>query len=165
MIGVNAVTSRSRARTLGRIEVEQTGVVHLRVRSMERSIAFYRRLFGWRPADAQRDAAPSCTLSLPGGARLVLHSHGSPAAERVPMQEGFGVIVADLDFAREAIWDLGVPVASDSGQPDQIYRWPNGRSLHVNDPDGHDIELLETGFGLDASLAGLSLGTLALGAR
>jgi hypothetical protein len=51
--------------------------------------------------------------------------------------------VDDLDRVRAAIWDLGVKVAGDNGEPDHIRRWVNGRSLVVRDPDGNTIELVE----------------------
>ena len=144
MIRVKGAIGRSRARSVGRIEVEPLRVAHLRVRSLERSVDFYRRVFGLNAVGAEgEDAGLSRSIALPDGARLVLHERCSPAVELLPMAEGFGVVVRDLDWAREAIWDLGLPVASDSGEPDHIYRWPNGRSLYVRDPDGHEIEVAE----------------------
>jgi hypothetical protein len=71
---------------------------------------------------------------------LVLHERRDGVDE--PARR-WGFVVADLDRAREAVWDLGVQIARDSGAPDHIYWWSNRRSLYIRDRDANDIELVE----------------------
>jgi hypothetical protein len=52
-------------------------------------------------------------------------------------------VVVDIDWVRRAVWDLGIGIAKDSGEPDQIYRWENGRTLYILDPDANVIELVD----------------------
>jgi catechol 2,3-dioxygenase-like lactoylglutathione lyase family enzyme len=146
MIRVDSLIAWSEALTLGRLELRALRFAHLCVHDLERSVDFYRRVFGFHPAGGRRQmGGPSIAVVQPCGARLVLHESRSPAVEILPMCRRFGFVVTDLERAREDVWELGVEIASDSGDPDHIYRWPNGRSLYVHDPDAHALELVDMG--------------------
>lgn len=144
MIRVSKLISRPEAGANLRLAVSGISGVTIPVRDLGRSIRFYSRVFGFR-ASAEAKPAPRRTakLAAPGDARIALHECAEASSRPVPIHRRWGFLVDDLDRAREALWDLGVKVADDGGSPDQIRRWPNGRSLRVRDPDGNEIELIE----------------------
>lgn len=144
MIRVNHLISRSRVGRCESLKIDRIANVTITVRDLRRSMEFYRRVFGFRVAE--NESRPSCTSEImagPGHTRLAIHEYGDRASLPVPLSRDWGFVVSDLESVRDAIWDLGVNVAHDSGEPDQIYRRPNGRSLYIHDPDGNEIELVE----------------------
>lgn len=113
------------------------------VSDIGRSVAFYTHVFGMRVMQNRQPSRQSATLTGPRDARLVLRAYDGGALRPVPLHARWGFLVDDLDHVREAAWDSGVVIARDSGEPDHIFRWTNGRSLCVSDPDGNEIELIE----------------------
>jgi catechol 2,3-dioxygenase-like lactoylglutathione lyase family enzyme len=128
--------------------VEVVGVDHaaIPVHDLRRSINFYERVFGFRVSeDARDDAEPYVLLRTRSGAYLALHPRPDswPPTGNARIRCSF--VVAKLDRARESLWNLGVPIAEVDDWR-RTYRWPTTpRSLLVDDPDGHRIELVETG--------------------
>jgi catechol 2,3-dioxygenase-like lactoylglutathione lyase family enzyme len=111
------------------------------VDDLARSIDFYTQVFGFRLAERAASPCASALLTGSGNARLTLHEH---CDKMVPLtHRHWGFVVRDLEDVREAVWDLGVKVARESGEPDQIHRRPGGHSLYIQDPDGNEIELIE----------------------
>lgn len=144
MIRVSKLISRPEGGGGLRLAVSGISGVTIPARDLDRSIAFYNRVFGFRIARAGRtEPRRSATLAAPGDALIAIHEHGEGGARPLPIHRRWGFVVEDLDRVREAIWDLGVKVADDNGEPDHIRRWANGRSLRVRDPDGNEIELVE----------------------
>lgn len=120
----------------------------LRVRRLEKSITFYKHVFGFRVvADARHERDPCVIMAAPGQACLTLREEKrlmnvtSVDVARRNMQP-LRFSVGDLDEARAALWDQGVPLAPGTGEPGEAGMAK--RSLFVDDPDGHRIELLET---------------------
>jgi catechol 2,3-dioxygenase-like lactoylglutathione lyase family enzyme len=144
MIRVSKLISRpDRGETL-RLSVSGICGVTIPVRDLDRSVAFYSRVFGFRVVRWGRtEPRRSATLTGPGDALLAIHESDDSAVRPAPVNGGWGFLVDELDRVREAVWDLGVKVADDNGEPDHIHRWSNGRSLRVRDPDGNEIELIE----------------------
>jgi lactoylglutathione lyase len=143
MIRVSQLISRPAAGEGLRLSVSGIAGVTVPVRDLGRAVAFYSRVFGFRIVrEGQAEPRRSATLAGPGDALLALHEQG-PAHRPVPMHRHWGFVVDNLDRVREAVWDLGVNVAHDNGEPDHIFRWLNGRSLCVSDPDGNEIHLIE----------------------
>ncbi len=141
MIRVSKLISRPAGETL-RLAVSEVSGVTLTVSDVDRAVAFYSRVFGLKLVRTG-NRLPRRSATLAGaGALVAVHEHDGDG-ERPPLTRGWGFVVDDLDRAREAIWDLGVKVANDNGEPDHIRRWVNGRSLSVRDPDGNEIELIE----------------------
>ena len=144
MIRVNQLINRSTAEGSLRLRISEIAGVTIPVRDLERAVAFYGRVFGFRLArEGRADLRRSATMAGPGGALLAIHEHGAAAPRPAPMNGDWGFLVDGLDRAREAAWDLGVSVAHDNGEPDHIDRWTNGRSLCVQDQDGNEIHLIE----------------------
>src|SRR5690606_7518666 len=105
-----------------------------------RAVRFYSRVFGLLPAPHSWQENLVVVPVTPD-ARLVLHAAHAAVRHRARCIKRFGFVVSDLDRVRELVWELGVKVARDSGAPDHIYRWSNGRSLYVEAPDGGGSEL------------------------
>lgn len=144
MIRVDHLISRSRVGRCETLGINRIARVTIAVRDLEQSMEFYARVFGFRIAENEsRPTGASVIMAGPEHIRLAIHQYGDAAVPLVPVCRDWGFIVSDLESVRDAVWDLGVNVAHDSGEPDQIYRRSNGRSLYIHDPDGNDIELVE----------------------
>lgn len=127
-----------------RLAPSGVSAVTIPVRDLGKALGFYSRVFGFRPASGgQQEPRRSATMTGPGGALLAIHEYSGESVRPVPIRRQWGFLVEELDHVRETIWDLGVRVASDGGEPDHSRRWSNGRSLRVRDPDGNEIELVE----------------------
>ncbi|HET7132344.1 MAG TPA: VOC family protein [Gammaproteobacteria bacterium] len=107
-------------------------------KDLRKSTDFYRRVFGFWPRPRT------------GGGPLLLAGHDGLELKLEPRAASAGAglrrctfVVSDLDTVREQVWDLGVKVARDSGEPDHIFRRRGRASLYVHDPDGNEIELVE----------------------
>lgn len=102
---------------------------------------FYARVFGFYAVGGYgRDRGVPIVLPATERSDLIVHEG---ARARPGLLDRWAFVIANLDQVREAVWDLGISAARDSGNPDHIYRWTHGRSLYVRDPDGHEIELVE----------------------
>ncbi len=117
----------------------------LPVSDLRRSAEFYRRVFGFWPRRSGLDFVSRDgdvrVLSARRRAELELVQRST---RRVASQNRrWAFVVADLEEVREQVWELGVEVARDSGEPDHIFRRRGSASLYVRDPDGNEIELVE----------------------
>ena len=124
------------------------GRLVLPVRDLRKSAEFYRRVFGFRPRSTWRgfrsDASASGLLTLVANRRAELCLRQRSTAPAGPHQHRrWAFVVTDLEDVREKVWELGVKVARDSGEPDHIFRQRGGASLYVLDPDGNEIELVQ----------------------
>jgi catechol 2,3-dioxygenase-like lactoylglutathione lyase family enzyme len=121
--------------------------VTLKVRRLGKAISFYKHVFGFRVvADARHEAEPCVIMSAAGQACLTLREenrlNGIPSTDIARRRAlRLRIAIRDLDQARASLWDLGVPLARGTGEPGEAGQ-PE-RSLFVDDPDGHRIELVE----------------------
>jgi catechol 2,3-dioxygenase-like lactoylglutathione lyase family enzyme len=118
------------------------GQINASVRNLRRSIEFYGRVFGFSTA-AIHGARGVAVMKATARAELVLRERRDGLPGPVRSLRRWGFVVTNLDRVRQAVWEFGVHVARDSGEPDHIFRWSNRRSLYVHDPDGNEIELVE----------------------
>jgi catechol 2,3-dioxygenase-like lactoylglutathione lyase family enzyme len=125
---------------------EGGGAVVVPVRDVGKSVEFYRRVFGFRTPPTRRGA--SAAASVTGPVPVAAHERAElwlqPRGERPVQPRRWTFTVTNLDDVREKVWELGVKIARDSGDPDHIFRRRGGGSLYVHDPDGNEIELVET---------------------
>lgn len=126
--------------------------IHIPARDLERAVTFYLLVFGLRPVHGRA----GCGTVIPATARvdLVVHELPHSGLQSAFFTRRWGFVVKDLDRVRQDVWELGVTVARDSGAPDHIYRWRNGRSLYVRAHDGNEIELVEICDGARAASPG-----------
>jgi catechol 2,3-dioxygenase-like lactoylglutathione lyase family enzyme len=140
VIHVTAVAAVSGGRSCG------GGAVAVPASDVRKSAEFYRRVFGFRIPSTWRGASfgssYSATVLVAGDGRteLWLQARG----DRPAQTRRWAFAVTNLEQVRAAVWELGVKVARDSGDPDHIFRRRRGASLYVLDPDGNEIELVET---------------------
>jgi catechol 2,3-dioxygenase-like lactoylglutathione lyase family enzyme len=114
--------------------------ISVRVRDLRRAVEFYSRVFGLRAIEDGSHAGLSSAVTMTRArGELLLCTHRDDDGEHLSRRWAF--LVGDIDRAREAVWELGVTVARDSGAPDQIYCRPNGRSLYIHDRDANEVEL------------------------
>ena len=115
--------------------------VNLTVSDLQRSIDFYRDLFGFevRWKGTTSDEAPAAHvgdersyIALFQGNRP---SRGDTDYERVGFNH-FGVVVDDLAAAKQRLQKLGV-------EPSMEADYEPGRRLYFHDPDGIEVELVE----------------------
>jgi len=129
------------------MEVKELGHIVLYVRDLDRSVAFYRDVLGWRQiaSDGMPLAARAAAFSAPSGRthhELLLIEVGTDAAGLPPGRRvglyHFGLKIGDSDDElREAVATLeraGVPIR---GASDHTVT----HSLYLEDPDGNEIEL------------------------
>ena len=118
---------------------------HVFVRDLRRSVVFYTRAFGFCSVTTASNAAHrSVVMTVTPSSELVLSERTADSLLCPPQRRQWAFVVEDLELAREAVWELGVKVARDSGEPDQIYRRRGGASLYIHDPDENEIELVES---------------------
>jgi catechol 2,3-dioxygenase-like lactoylglutathione lyase family enzyme len=115
------------------------------VRDPRRSADFYMRAFGFYRLPSQREPRSRSILMTAGaGIALALHEQRGARSPAAPALRRWAFVVADIDHARGAVWELGVRIARGSTQPDQVYRRLCDCSLYVLDPDANEIELVES---------------------
>lgn len=119
--------------------------VSLNVTDLDRSIAFYDRLFDLRPAKVHADyakfevAEPPLILALhPGGPVHQDTPHGGTRA--AVGHFGLRLDAAALENARERLREAGVTMR-DEGFTTCCYA--DQRKFWVNDPDGNEWEVYE----------------------
>jgi catechol 2,3-dioxygenase len=122
-------------------QIQRVGHVVLKVRSLERSVAFYRDVLGLREVGRLGDRMVFFTATGDNHHDLALLEVGANAPE--PPREGVGLYhvafkIGDsleaLRAARDHLARAGVPIL---GLSDHRV----SQSLYLRDPDGHGLEL------------------------
>jgi catechol 2,3-dioxygenase-like lactoylglutathione lyase family enzyme len=121
----------------------------LYVADLARSVAFYRRVFGF-PAffhDARMAA-----LGVPGAAVLLLFRSGGAVEPSVtpggiiPPHDGAGALHVCFAIARDDLEAWQQRLDAESIAVESRVTWPRGgSSLYFRDPDGHSLELATPG--------------------
>jgi catechol 2,3-dioxygenase-like lactoylglutathione lyase family enzyme len=144
-----------------------TGLHHFSIAcsDADRSIAFYRDLFGMTlVADREVEGGGFVekVTGMPGARVRIVHLQGHGAnLELLQYREPRGdpraravnhagsahlcFIADDLDATCAWLKSRGVPVRSQGGAPVTIVGGPNdgGKGLYVEDPDGNAVEIIE----------------------
>jgi len=129
------------------MEIKELGHLVLYVRNLERSIAFYRDVLGWRMVtpDTLEFGFPAAAFAAPSGRthhELLLIEVGDEAASPPPGRRvglyHFGLKVGDSDDElRDALEQVTKAGATVVGTSDHTVT----HSLYILDPDGNEIEL------------------------
>jgi catechol 2,3-dioxygenase-like lactoylglutathione lyase family enzyme len=121
----------------------------LYVEDLDRSRAFYQRLFGFEQFMCD---TRMCALGVPGEQVLLLFRHGrtdapAPAADGlIPPHHGRGHLhlCFAIPYAELAAWEAHLARAG--VEIESKLHWPHGgTSLYFRDPDGHSLEVATPG--------------------
>ena len=107
--------------------------VAIRVRDLERALAFYRDVLGLTVG--LRDESRRWIFLRAGGPEgmLVLQED---AGEWPTQHLAFRVDASDLERAAQRLQEHGIPTTGPI-----LHDWMPARSLYFEDPDGHELEL------------------------
>ena len=126
------------------IEVTAVDHVNLTVSDLPRAVDFYTRVFDFRVGEDHRDDdQPWAIVGRPGVAWVALHERPG----RVPPMRNqrainhWGFVVKDMDDIRARLEEADVPVRNVDNGNGGFFDYPRSRSLYIEDPDGHEIEL------------------------
>jgi sugar/nucleoside kinase (ribokinase family)/catechol 2,3-dioxygenase-like lactoylglutathione lyase family enzyme len=121
----------------------------LYVGDLARSVAFYRRLFGF---PVFFEDARMAALGVPGAVVLLLFRRGGSTQPSVipggiiPPHDGSGVLHVCFAIAVEALLAWSERLAGEGIAVESRVTWPRGGvSLYFRDPDGHSLELATPG--------------------
>lgn len=126
------------------INIQAIDHINLSVTDLERSIAFYQQLFGFEIKEDHRDGNPYTYVILGTNGKAFLAIYEDPEA-RLPDHDfisHWGFVVGPLDPVREQLRAAGVAWRYPE-RNDGILVWERSRSMYIDDPDGHEIELVE----------------------
>jgi catechol 2,3-dioxygenase-like lactoylglutathione lyase family enzyme len=97
--------------------------------------AFYRNLLGTEPI---ADSAGMAIFAV-GPTRIFIHKTYEPAKGELPPEDHVAFTVPNVDVACERLSRQGLTIEI----PPHDYYW--GRSAYLRDPDGHVVELIQSG--------------------
>lgn len=133
------------------MEIKELGHIVLYVRDLERSVAFYRDLLGWRQVAPEVPGMPAVAFSSGRTHHELLLIEVGPQAQPIPAGRRvglyhFGLKVGDTDDElREALARVQEAGATIIGMSDHTVT----HSLYIADPDGNEIELYIDVAGVD----------------
>jgi len=118
----------------------------LYVADLDRSQAFYERLFGFPPF--LRDAR-MCALGVPGAQVLLLFRRGGSAAPSpapgggiIPAHDGIGTLHLCFAIPEDSLEAWQRRLTAEGIAVESRVAWPSGSvSLYFRDPDGHSLEV------------------------
>lgn len=121
----------------------------LYVNDVERSVAFYRELFGF---DTVFESDRAAGLDVAGSQVLLLFRKGAttkPVVSKrgtIPPHDGDGDLHMAFAVPAGSLGEWEEALASKGIEVEARYHWPRGgRSVYFRDPDGHLIELVTPG--------------------
>ena|ERR1700722_12591162 len=133
------------------IKVKAIDHINMTVNSLEESIQFYNKLFGFEIIEDSRHddiipnklGTPYAVIGVRGAAYLVLHqspTKGNGQNKRGPIGLAhMGFHVEDFDNLMKILKSSSVSFR----QGEEIVEWAHSRSIYILDPSGHEIELVE----------------------
>ena len=111
----------------------------LAVRDLDRSIAFYREVFGFEVTAAQGDFGPAAAVeAVSGPARIQLgRAESAYDSTGEPRPRGAAVLFLETDDVAA----LHADVARRGGNPGELVKvnWIEYRVFEISDPDGHTL--------------------------
>lgn len=121
----------------------------LYVTDLDRSVEFYRRIFGF---DTLTRDGRICALSVEGRQVLLLMQQGASAEDAeipggtIPGSDARGEIHVAFAVSGDALHEWEGWLAGQDVPLESRVRWGRGgRSLYFRDPDGHLLELVSPG--------------------
>lgn len=135
-----------------------SGIDHINmcVTNLERSIAFYRDVFGFELKEDHRglEKYPWVNLGISGAAYLVLYETQEAAISRDRRIIHFGFALKTPERMDELLARLaraGIRPKTNSDGTQMIAHYEKSSSVYLSDPDGYEIDVsLAFGGGIDA---------------
>lgn len=132
------------------IQVQAIDHINLSTQSLDKSLAFYRNVLGFgihedHRFDQQRPV-PYVILhsGQPGaGALLAIYEEADTTQPEQPFISHWGFVVGDLQPVLETLQYHGMKPLYLDRTENGIVEYPHSRSVYIQDPDGHEIELVE----------------------
>ena len=117
---------------------------HLLVSDVERSVEFYRRVFGFEPIDTDQnvtDQTRLCALRAGDRSVLLLFKKGATADTNATgaIHVAFGISRSEL-----AAWEAWLSQQGVSIELRKTWKY-GGEALYFRDPDGHLLEVVTPG--------------------
>jgi len=121
----------------------------LHVEDMQKSIAFYQRLFGF---EIMVQDERLCAMSVAGRDVLLLFKRGASTQPMsvpggvIPPHDGAGRLHTAFSIASSELADWERRLAREGVIIESTVDWPaGGKSVYFRDPDGHLLELATPG--------------------
>lgn len=124
------------------MSVKQLDHLNLTVKSLEESIDFYQRLFGFEPVEGGVMSGVPWRILKSGEAMLCLYerpgyrpvSNGQRRTEQQHGMNHFGLRITDRPAFERRLVDTGIQI-------DHEWKYPNSHSWYLFDPTGYEIEV------------------------
>ena len=134
-----------------------SGIDHINmcVTNLERSIAFYRDVFGFEVKEDHRDLKryPWVTLGIPNVAYLILYETPEAAHARDMRIVHFGFALQPgepIDAVLDRIHRAGVETKKNQDGSPLVAHYANSSSVYLSDPDGYALDIsIKFGGGID----------------
>ena len=126
------------------IQIQAIDHINISTRDLNQSIAFYQDILGFDVReDHRRDDAPYVIMGHAKTAYLAIHQRADTQVPEHPFIGHWGLVVGDLDTVREQL-KAKQQAWLYPERNDGLIIYPHSRSTYIEDPDGHEIELVET---------------------
>ena len=133
------------------------GIDHINmcVTNLERSITFYRKVFGFEIKEDHRDLKeyPWVTLGIPNIAYLVLYETDKAQTARDMRIVHFGFALQPgqrIDDVLAQVLQAGVKTKNDKDGNPFVVHYGKSSSIYLSDPDGYELDIsIKFGGGLD----------------
>ena len=126
--------------TEAHLKVRRLDHINMRVKNLPESIAFYERVFGFEMKEDHTEDGDDAwaILGLTNIVYICMYLHADKQRSPNALQiMHFGLVVDDFDTILERLKAYGV----DTGRG--YVQWPKSRSVYIQDPSGHEIDLTE----------------------
>lgn len=116
--------------------------LNLNVTNLEESINFYQKIFGFEVKELGLSAMSGkeyAIIGLTNKVMLAIYQTNTPIKHS--NFNHFGVNIENFDEAVESIRQDGSIKINAYGNEDGVVRYPNSKSMYIEDPNGYEIEL------------------------
>ena len=122
------------------IGIKRIDHINMRVKNLAQSIEFYRKNFGFEMREDHHDAEePWAIIGIPNTAYLCLYEHpDKERSDEVLRISHFGLAVDEFDAVMDKLKASGTKILYNGPVV-----WDHSRSIYIEDPSGHEIELSE----------------------
>ncbi|MGJ8669662.1 MAG: VOC family protein [Oceanococcus sp.] len=125
------------------IQIQAIDHINISTKDLTKSIHFYADVLGFDiREDHREDNAPYVIMGHAQAAFLAIHERANTQRPTQPFIGHWGLVVGDIDAVRKQLQakkqDWLYPERNNG-----LIIYPQSRSTYIEDPDGHEIELVE----------------------